>query len=499
MRFPPQFRLREAAPRPGLFAVRAVVAASALVLAGCASLAPSEVPASSVEVPAQWSRAPQGTVASDGAQAVANWWQAFSDPLLSRWVEQALQANQSLRSAQAALQQARAQRDVTAASGAVLVGASGSAQRSKASDNATGNTFRAGFDASWEPDVFGARRSSETASEADLQAAAANLGQARVSLAAEVAVNAIQLRGYQTRLRLARDSLAKQVESQQLTQWRVQAGLASSLDLEQARAAVEQTRASLPALETSIQQTLNALAVLTGRAPGALQRELAQAGDAAQLGVPQPPVQLAMRFPADALRQRPDVRVAEQKVVAAWARVHQADANRFPNFSLSGTLGLAAPRLGDLLDVSALTRSLLASVSASLLDGGAARAQVRVQQAALEQARLAHEQAVLTALQDVEDALVALDGNRERLARLEAAAEAASNAELLARQRYASGLIDYPTLLDTQRTLLSAQSELETTRATWSADHVRLYKALGGGWTVAEADRAVQAISSNTP
>lgn len=492
-----QFRPLDAAPTPGTFAARATVAVTALALAGCASLAPSEVPASSVEVPAQWSRAPQGITASDGAEAVATWWLAFNDPLLSRWVEQALQSNQSLRSTQAALQQARAQRDVTAASGAVRVGASGSTQRSKAGDNATGNAFRAGFDASWEPDVFGARSSAEAASEADLRAAAANLGQSRISLAAEVAVNTIQLRGYQTRLRLARESLAKQLESQQLTQWRVQAGLASSLDLEQARAAIEQTRAALPALETSIQQTLNALAVLTGRAPGALQRELAQAGDAALSGVPQPPAQLAMRFPADALRQRPDVRVAEQRVVAAWARVHQADANRFPSLSLSGSLGLAAPRLGDLLDVASLTRSVLASVSASLLDGGAARAQVRVQQAALEQARLAHEQAVLTALQDVEDVLVALDGNRERLARLEAAAEAASNAELLARQRYASGLIDYPTLLDTQRTLLSAQSELETTRATWSADHVRLYKALGGGWTPADAERAVQAISSN--
>ncbi|WP_198552414.1 TolC family protein, partial [Macromonas nakdongensis] len=136
----------------------------------------------------------------------------------------------------------------------------------------------------------------------------------------------------------------------------------------------------------------------------------------------------------------------------------------------------------EVFDVAALTRSVLASVSASLFDGGAAQAQVRVQQAALEQARLAHEAAVLSALQDVENALVALQGNRERLARLEAAAASAANAELLARQRYASGLVDYGTLLDTQRTLLSVQSELETARATWSADHVRLYKALGGGW-----------------
>jgi outer membrane protein TolC len=150
---------------------------------------------------------------------------------------------------------------------------------------------------------------------------------------------------------------------------------------------------------------------------------------------------------------------------------------------LAGSLGLAAARPSDLLDWTALTRNLLASLSASLFDGGAARAQVRAQQAALEQARIGYEAAVLAALQQVEDALAALAGNRKRLARLQAAAEAAANAERLARQRYASGLIDFRTVLDTQRTLLSAQGELETTRAALSADHVRLYLALGGGWT----------------
>jgi NodT family efflux transporter outer membrane factor (OMF) lipoprotein len=418
---------------------------------------------------------------------IALWWQAFNDALLTRWVEQALQTNRSLEATKAALQQARAQRDVTYAGGALQVRASGSAQRGKAGNNPPANVFKAGFDASWEPDVFGAQDSAQAASDADVEQAAANLGQARVSLAAEVAVNTIQLRGYQVRLRLAQENLARQLEALQLTQWRVQAGLASSLELAQAKAASEQTRASLPALETNVAQTLNALAVLTGRAPGSLQLELSGAGNADTAAVPLPPSHLALAFPTEVLRQRPDLHAAEQKVLAAWARVHQADANRYPSLSLSGSLGLSAPRLGDLFDLSSLTRSVLASVTASLLDGGAAKAQVRVQQAALEQARLAHEQAVLTALQDVEDTLVALRGDRERVARLEAAVDAAAQAELMARQRYASGLIDYATLLDTQRTLLSVQSDLETTRATWSADHVRLYKALGGGWRPGEA------------
>ncbi len=464
--------------------VRAGVAFAALVmLAGCATVVPDAPSAPAFEVPAQWGQPPADADATRAG--LVQWWTAFDDPLLLELVDRALVHNTSVRAAQAALQQARAQRDLALAGSLPVARASGSAQRGQTGDNRPGNTFRAGFDASWEPDLFGARQQAQAASEADVQVAAANLGQARVSLAAEVALNAIELRGLQTRLRLSRDSLAAQQESLQLTAWRVQAGLASALDLEQARAASEQTAASLPALETGIRQNLNALAVLTGQVPGTLERWLA---DRPAQAVPQPPARLALGFPAETLRQRPDVRAAEQRVAAAWARVQQADAQRHPNFSLSGSLGLTAPRIGDLFDLSALTRSVLASVSASLFDGGAARAQVRVQQAVLEQARVGHEAAVLAALRDVENALVALQGNRERLARLQAAADAAANAESMARQRYASGLVDYRTLLDTQRTLLSARSELESTRATWSADHVRLYKALGGGWSPTVAD-----------
>lgn len=482
---------------PRLGRLPAAVASAVLlatVLAGCAtplSGAGSAAPAQP-SVPDAWSLAPPGTAVQAQA-AHADWWTQFNDPQLTAWVAQALQANTTVRSAQAALQQARAQRDVTDAGQVPHVGASGSAQRSQVADNAPGNTFRAGFDASWEPDVFGAQRSARAASDADVQAAAASLGHARVSLAAEVAVTAIDLRGLQTRRRLAQDSLDKQRQALQLTEWRVQAGLASSLELAQARTAVEQTRAALPALDTGIRQSWNALAVLTGQAPRRWQQ------GATESPVPRPPERLGLSFPANTLRQRPDVRAAEQRVQAAWARVQQADANRYPSFQLSGSLGLNAPRLSDLFDLSALTRSVLASVTASLFDGGAAQAQVRVQQAALEQARLAHEAAVLAALQDVENALAALQGNRERLARLTDAAASAAQAELLARQRYASGLVDYGTLLDTQRSLLSVQSDLETTRATWSADHVRLYKALGGGWTPDPNTTAATAAQPTTP
>lgn len=407
---------------------------------------------------------------------LAQWWERFDDPVLSTLVAQSMATNTSVRSAQAALRQARAQADVQAAGLMPRVGASASVQRSRA-NNSTGNSFQTGFDASWEPDVFGRLRSGVNASEADARAAEASLADVQVSLVAEVAVNYIELRGLQQRLAIAHSNLASQQETLQITRWRLQAGLTTSLVSEQARAAVEQTAAQIPALEASLAQSRYSLSVLTGQVPGALDATLA-----ASAPVPQPTAGLALTIPADALRQRPDVRMAEQRITAALARVSQADAARYPSFSLSGSLGLRALTLGALSGGGAVTSALLGSVSIPLLDGGAARAQVRVQEAALEQARVAYEATVLTALQDVENALVALQGDRERLARLSAATEAASNAALLAQQRYSSGLIDFQAVLETQRTLLSTQDSVATTTASVAADHVRLYKALGGGW-----------------
>ncbi|WP_308645789.1 TolC family protein [Ottowia beijingensis] len=198
--------------------------------------------------------------------------------------------------------------------------------------------------------------------------------------------------------------------------------------------------------------------------------------------MPLPPDDLVMAFPADTLRQRPDVQQTEAQVRAAWARLVQADAARYPTFSLSGSLGLQALTLGGLTAGGALVRTLAAGLSLPIFDGGAINATVRAQQAAYEQARANHQSSVLTALQDVEDALVALQGDRARIGSLQAAASAAERADALARQQYQAGLIDFATVLTSQRTLLSAQDSAASVRASLANDHVALYKALGGGW-----------------
>lgn len=448
------------------------------LLSACATPSAERAPPEhGIALPAAWSgEAP----AAGAAAALAQWWERFNDPALTDLILRSLAANTDVRAARARLRQARAQREVTAAGLYPGVTAVFTARRSKEGDESATNLFNAGFDASWEPDIFGASRSGVAAADADVRASSGSLADTRVSVAAEVAVAYMQLRGFQARLAIAHENLATQEQTLQLTQWRAQAGLTTSLEVEQARTSAEQTRAQIPALETSIAQTLNSLAVLAGQAPGALPPVLAEPAP-----LPAAPADLALAIPAETLRQRPDIRVAEQQVVAAAARVDQASAERLPSFELSGTLGLSALTVAGLAEGDALLRSVLAGVSLPVYDGGRARAQESVQQAALDEAQENYRAAVLTALQDIEDALVALRKAHEQLAARQRAAAAARNAALLANNRYASGLIDFQTVLDTQRTQLIAQEGVAGTEAELGADYVRLYKALGGGWTPA--------------
>jgi NodT family efflux transporter outer membrane factor (OMF) lipoprotein len=446
-----------------------------LTLCGCSSVAPQQATPKSFDVPVAWSIA--NPSATTGASSLTQWWSRFNDPLLTSLVSQALQSGTSVKSAQAALQQARALRDVSEASLWPSINASASAGRSKVGHNTAVNSFSTGLDASWELDIFGGKRSALSASEASARASAASLGDVQVSIAAEVALDYIALRNAQARLGIANDNLNSQQETLQITRWRLQAGLVSSLEVEQALAAAAQTRALLPTLQTSIDQSIHALSVLTGKPPTTLQTVLAEVSP-----IPQANDDLALSIPAETLRQRPDVRSAEYQVTAAQARLSQADAARMPKFSLSGSFGLKAAALGSLTSSDSVVSSLLAGVLMPVFDGGALRAQVRAQQAALEQAHLAYQATVLTALTNVEDALIALRGDRERLLSLQQASEAASNAALMAHHRYSSGLVDFQTVLDTQRSQLTTQDNVAIASGNVSADLVRLYKALGGGW-----------------
>jgi len=457
--------------------------AAALTLGGCAwgpSPAQARADAQPPAPPAQWAALGAGTplpatpAPADGL-AQAAWWRLLGDATLDGLMDQALARSTDLAAARAVLRQARASRDLVAAGGQPRLTASGSAQASRSGGDGS-QLHQAGLDASWELDLFGAQRKATAAAEATVQARAADLDQARVSLAAELVLAYLDLRAAQARGALAQQSLQTLQRTRQLTDWRVQAGLDSPLSLDQARAAEDQAAAALPPLATAERQAMHALAVLTGQPPAALQAQLAAAAP-----LPQVPAALALALPADTLRQRPDLRASEAAVRAARASLAQTEAARWPSLTLGGSLGVSALRLSG-LGSAPVAGSLLASLGATLFDGGATRAGIVVQDAALERAEIAWRAAVLAALKEVEDALVNLQGQQQRQAALRAAVASAQRAADTAAQRYASGLIAYASVLDTQRTLISQRDSLAQTDAALLAAHVQLYKALGGGW-----------------
>jgi outer membrane protein, multidrug efflux system len=453
-------------------------AATALLLAssvgGCAGarMSPVTFPA----VPAAWSTGGEG-IAAGSPVDLARWWEEFGDETLASFVERALAGNVDLGTAQARLRQARAQWKVTNAGRFPSLSASGSAGVSDTSRVDSTGLFSAGLDAGWEPDVFGGLSAAVRGAAADIAASEADLYDTQVSLTAEVALNYVALRQAQARLAITRENLASQSETLQLTIWRADAGLVTGLDVAQARANRDQTGAQVPALETTIAEAQNRMAVLLGVPPGSVTAELAQSG-----AIPAAPDQILVGIPADTLRQRPDVRAAEQRVIAAAARTAQATAAKYPSFKLDGSLGLksvAAAVSGGTSVLSAAT----ASAVQTLFDAGRIRAQIEVETAAQQQAASAYESTVLAALEEVENALEAFSNSRARLAALESAADAARQAASLAGSRYEAGLTDFQSVLDTQRTVLSLEDALASSRADRTSAVIRLYKALGGGWT----------------
>ncbi|GAB3551404.1 efflux transporter outer membrane subunit [Noviherbaspirillum agri] len=451
----------------------------AAALSGCAAVGP-DYRLHEVAAPATWHADIAGGLPLEtaGPEANAQWWRQFDDAALSELIEKALVANPDLRSAQAALREARARRAAAGAAFFPVVGASVSGRRTSPASPATGRElYSAGFDARWEPDIFGGTRRAMEAAEADLQASEATLAATQVSLVAELALNYVELRATQARLAIARNNLGSQSETLQLTDWRVQAGLVGSLELEQARANLEQTRAQIPLLETSLVEAQNRLAILIAAAPGTLNERLAQ-----PRAIPAMPEKLAVGIPADTLRRRPDVHAAERRLAAQTARVGQAQAARYPGFSLTGSIGLDSLTFDRLAD-GTVTRSFIASIATTIFDAGRLKQQVVVQDAVREQAMVAYESAVLTALEEVENGLVAFARSKERQAALLAAAQSARNAAQLARQRYLGGVIDFQTVLDTERSVLAIEDSLAAAQADGAAASIRLYKALGGGWT----------------
>lgn len=452
-----------------------------LLLTSCA-ITPKVTPASAVVVPPRWIQTPAGAGPLDTV-ALATWWERFNDPVLDELIAGALANSPDIRTALSKITESRAARGIEKAGllPSVSGGVSGSGNRihDRRTDTTTSSeSYGASVDASWEVDLFGKQRQTLAAADADASRIAENFHAAQVSLAAETASAYVTLRSAEERLDVVRRSLATRQETLQLTEWREQAGTGDALASQQAVSSLEQARASLPSLEQTVTQTRNQLALLSGRTPGALDELLER-----RRLFPSVPAQFAAGIPAETLRQRPDIRAAEYAFLAAAARTSAARRERLPSLTLNGSIGVEALKAGNLFDPATVVASALGSLTAPIFDAGRIRNSITIQGEQEKQALLAYESAVLAALSEVENALVSVSRNAERLAILQRAVAAAREAESLASLQYQAGQVDLLTVLDAQRTLLAVEEQVVSTHADELSAHVQLYKALGGGWS----------------
>ncbi|MEM7205114.1 MAG: efflux transporter outer membrane subunit [Planctomycetota bacterium] len=463
-------------------------AASLLVLSACMTVGPDYAPPSPV-VPATWRQSGEPGLI-DRAAPADRWWRVFGDPVLAALVERGLRQNLDLRASLARLAAARAQRGVAAAGRWPTLDLGASYEHRRESENTPFGAFipstdihTASFDAAWELDLWGRVRRSVEAATAELGVSEADVHAAAVTVAAEVARTYVDLLAARRRLVIAQQNLTLQQQTLDLVRARLAAGLVGERDVAQAETNVETTRSRLPELESLAAANENRLAVLLGQAPGDLAPEL-PASDA----LPSVPTRVAVGAPADLLRRRPDVRRAERRLAAEVARIGAVEAERYPQFTLSGTLGLSADGARHWFDRDSEVIGFGPSVRWNLFDGGRLKNRVRALEAEAEAVQLDYEQTVLTAIEEAETAMISFVREQARRQTLERAAERARRAVDLARTQYREGLTDFQAVLDSERIVARIEDDLAVSAAAVATNLIALYKALGGGFVPSTAD-----------
>lgn len=435
--------------------------------------------------PGHWTEALAGGE-TNGVAQLTNWWTTFNDPQLDSLVERAVRSNLELRMAEARVLEARAQRGVVAAGLWPSADASASYSRNRISKNyffpvpaadLNYNWYQAGFDASWELDVFGGVRRNVQAANADIAAAEFDRRDVLVTLLAELARNYFETRSAQQRLEIARENIAAQQQLVSLTTQQYRAGVTSRLDVEQASALLAATEADVPSLQTALDASIHRISVLLAEPPGALTEELTPTNS-----IPAPPPRVPVGLPSDLLRRRPDIERTERQLAAATARIGVAKADLFPHFSLTGNGGLESISPGTWFNPSSGFWTVGPTVTWRIFDAGQIRSNIRVQNAREEEALDNYEQTVLSAFEDVENALSSFAKEQTRYRSLEESVASQRAALNLSRDLYQNGLTDFITVLESERSLYDAEDALVQSQATVSENLVALYKALGGGW-----------------
>ncbi|HEX3677224.1 MAG TPA: efflux transporter outer membrane subunit [Sphingomicrobium sp.] len=468
----------------------------AVLLLGACTVGP-DYSRPATPVPPAYSEPHSAARLSDGE--LASWWNRFGDEELDSLINRAIAQNLDVETAAARIRQARAEERAAEAAALPSVSTSASVTRQRISENAIPvppgegangggaggfglpgsefTTWRAGFDASWEIDLFGKTRRSVEAARARTGAAIWNRRDVQVSSAAEVASAYLQLRTLQQQIAVATGEVERQQRSERLVRARVRGGLVTGQDLEQQSSELATATAAIPPLRAEADIEIHKIGILTGEPPEALVADLGPAG-----ALPLSPPEIPAGLPSDLLRRRPDIRAAERNLAASTADIGVAMADLYPRFSLSAAPALVSTALASLIEWGSRSFTAGASLDWPIFNGGRTRANIEAKNAQQQEALIAYRKTILAALQDVEDALVKIDNDKRGISELEGALGSARRAEAIARERYRGGLVTLSDVLDAQAKRIALENRVVEMRGAEALGTVALYKALGGGW-----------------
>jgi outer membrane protein, multidrug efflux system len=474
---------------------RLLVVSLALLCIGCVSVGPNyKRPA--LDAPVQWTESKEKAESALSLEQKA-WWNSFDDPVLNELVDQAVKTNLDLVQAQARIVQARSALVVAGVAALPSVNATGSVTRSQNSENDVSivtsptTVFQAGFDATWEIDVFGGLRRKKEAAQAKYDASIEDLRDTLVTLLSDVAKNYLELRANQEQLAITLKNLETQKQTVNITRERYRLGLTSYLDVTQAEAQKNSTESNIPTYEVAVKQSIHRLGILLGREPNALKTELSQSSP-----LPKSWASIAAGLPSELLSRRPDLRKVERQLAAASADIGVATADFYPKFDLTLGLGLQSASSGSLLVAASRYWSIVPGVTLPLFTGGKTRANAESKRAVYEETLAKYRAAFNSALEDVENSLSAYYAEQKRHRILVLSADSYNDALKLASERYRMGLTNFLDVLDAEKSLYSVQISQSQSKAKLLTNLVSLSKALGGGWLVADIQSQARQASN---
>ncbi len=471
----------------------AIVAVCLGMLSGCMMWPKYHAPNASKYMAKSWAAASliKGERLKENTPPMTAWWRQFKDPTLSRLVGRLVNSSLVLAEARQRIVEARAQRGVANAARLPEVDLNGAYEHADAGSKAVSfqgpppgqdaNLFAAGVSAGWELDLWGRVAHLVQAANAEIDVSYENYREMMVSMAAELTLAYIDVRTIQARLAVTDRNIALEEKTLELAQTQFRAGNGTELSVTQAEQLLNRTRALRPQLLAALTEAQNRIKVLLGQPP--------QGKDLGPGPMPAVPDLIGIGIPADLLVRRPDIRGAERQYAAAMARVGAAEAEKYPQLSISGTFNLQSDTAGGILDTSALIYSLGPGLQFPLFTGGRIQSHIEIRKSQAKQARLALQQKILSALSEVENAGAGVVRTQQRVKALKISARAAQRSVKLARSLYSAGLIDFYRVLDAEEKLAAADDDLLVARQNALAEVVQLYRSLGGGWQVMESKR----------